>query len=97
MLQSHGPYHRGGHHALCHANDPWHSNRGCKKVRWIEARSNNYAKKEVLFPGVVFQQGFASGTRWRTDTNSFKKTRRSGAAGLAYRANIPAGPRLVKF
>jgi hypothetical protein len=39
----------------------------------------------------------ATELRPHTDTNSLRKTWPSGAAGLAYRAKIPAGPTLEKF
>jgi hypothetical protein len=41
--------------------------------------------------------GHVTELRPHTDTNSLRKTSPSGAAGLAYRAKIPAGPTLEKF
>ena len=40
---------------------------------------------------------FACNVRLHTDTNSLRKTRPRWAAGLAYKAKIPAGPTAEKF
>ena len=59
-------------------------------------------KKSCLARGVALRLKsrefeFQNSKMGHTDTNSFKKTRPTGSAGLEYSAKIPAGPRLEKF